>query len=66
MAKKINCQVIGGTPITHDDVATVADAARKMGADGYQAQVNGEPAQLGQRLNDYDFVSFAPAVKGGI
>lgn len=65
MAKKVNCQVIGGTPITHDDVDTVRDAARRMNAEGYQASVNGEPAGQDTRLQDFDYVSFAPAVKGG-
>jgi len=66
MAKKVTCQVIGGTLITHDNIATVRDAAKLMDAEGYQASVNGEPASFDQKLEDYQYVTFAPAVKGGL
>lgn len=65
MAQKINAQVIGGSPRTFDDVQTVGDVAKLMGAEGYTATVNGEPAQLTDTLEDYSYVNFAPAVKGG-
>lgn len=65
MAKKVNGQVIGGSPRTFDDCATVGDVAKKMNAENYTASVNGEPAAHDDKLDDFAYVSFAPAVKGG-
>jgi hypothetical protein len=61
---KVQAQVIGGDikQITAD---TVAEVKTKMGAAGYTASVNGEPQDDGYELADYEFVSLAPAVKGG-
>lgn len=66
MADKITAQVLGGQPKTFDDVETVGDLRKELKLErGYTATVNGEPADDDQDLNDYEFVSFAPAVKGG-
>lgn len=66
MAKKITAQVLGGQPKTFDGVDTIEDLKKKLTlGDGYAASVNGEPADDDYELNDYEFVSLAPAVKGG-
>lgn len=43
---------------------TVGDAKRKVGALNHTASVNGEPASDDEELEDYAYVSLAPAVKG--
>ncbi len=66
MADKVRAQVLGGAEKTFDDVETVADLRKELKLErGYAVTVNGEPADEDQELNDYEFVSFAPAVKGG-
>lgn len=59
-------KVIGGTLKEYSGVSTVQDLASVMGLEGsYTAQVNGEPADFGDYLEDTDFVTFTKAVKGG-
>lgn len=66
MANKITAQVLGGETKTYERVGTVSDLRDRLKlGQGYTATVNGEPADDDQELNDYEFVSFAPAVKGG-
>lgn len=66
MARSISAQVLGGQTQTFNGVETVEDVRKKLGLQaGYTATVNGEPADDDQDLNDYEFVAFAPAVKGG-
>lgn len=66
-AKNITAQVIGGEPQVFDnDLQTVQDAYDALGLEGsYAATVNGEPADMDQELEDFEFVTFSPAVKGG-
>lgn len=65
MAKNLQAQVAGGNVQTNKSAATVAELAKQVGAEGYIATVNGEPADLDQELNDYEFVAFAKPVKAG-
>ncbi len=65
MANNVTAQVLGGTPkvITAE---TVQDALNALNLTGnYTASINGETAELTDTLEDYNFVSFAAAVKGG-
>lgn len=61
---KVTVVVAGGTP-QDVDADTVAEAARAVDAEGYVATVNGSPAQAGQKLEDYNYVSLAKPVKAG-
>lgn len=65
MAKNITAQVVGGTPkvIEAKTVQNAFDALELSG--NYTATVNGNPAKLEDSLNDYEFVYFTVAVKGG-
>lgn len=66
MATKITGQVLGGTAKVIDEVETVRDVLAKLGISGsYTATVNGNPADMDDEVEDYNFVSFSPAVKGG-
>lgn len=66
MAKNITAQVLGGAPKVIE-AGTVQDAMNALGLTGnYSATVNGDAADMDTELNDYEFVSFAPAVKGGL
>ncbi len=63
MAKVTVC-VLGGTP-TNIEAQTIGDVKRRLGLDNYTASVNGAPRGDEQQLADYQYVSLAPAVKGG-
>lgn len=66
MAKNITGQVLGGQPKAGLEAATVGDVFEQLALSGsYTATVNGDAADLDDELDDYMFVSFAPAVKGG-
>lgn len=65
MANKLQAQVAGGDVQANQSASTVGELAKKVGAEGYVATVNGEPADNNQELNDYEFVSFAKPVKAG-
>lgn len=66
MAKNISVSVFGGAQKTALELNTVKDAYNALGLSGnYTATVNGDPADLNQELNDYEFVSFTQALKGG-
>lgn len=62
---KIHAQVLGGS-IKEIEAETVGEAKRLMGAEKHAATVNGESADDDQDLNDFEFISLAPAVKGGL
>lgn len=65
MAQNITAQVLGGQPRVIE-ASTVKEAFDLLNLSGnYSASINGEPADLSDSLEDYNFVSFAPAVKGG-
>ena len=66
MAKNITGQVLGGQPKAGLEAETVRDVFAKLELSGsYTATVNGDSADMDDALDDYMFVSFAPAVKGG-
>lgn len=66
MANNIKAQVSGGEVKSYDGVDTVGDVRKKLGLNSsYVATVNGEPEDDECELDDYNFVAFAPAVKGG-
>lgn len=66
MARNITGQVLGGQPkvnLKGDDVQDIFDELNLTG--NYTATINGNPAEMSAELEDYQFVSFAPSVKGG-
>lgn len=67
MAKKVTIEALGGEPMVCDNLNTIQDAFNQLGLEGsYSASVDGEPvADMLHLLQDYNYVSFAPAVKGG-
>lgn len=66
MARNIQAQVLGGQSKMGIEAETVADVLKALGLTGtYTASINGEPAEMSDEVDDYMFVSFAPAVKGG-
>lgn len=64
MANKVTVQVTGAAPKVLDNVLTVADVKKQLGLESYQATVNGDAAGNDVYLDDYSFVTLAPAVKG--
>lgn len=65
MAKGIAAQALGGDAINNLEINSVQDAYNKLGLSGnYTPTVNGRPAEMNQRLNDFEQVNFSPAVKG--
>lgn len=60
----VTAQAIGGKPQLVQDVATVGDIKAKLALTNYAATINGEPAEDGDELEDGQFVTFAPQVKG--
>lgn len=65
MARNVTAQVLGGQPKV-TEAADVQDAFNALELNGsYTATINGEPAEMSDVLDDFSFVSFAPAVKGG-
>lgn len=66
MARNITGQVLGGQPKAGLEAGTVREVFEKLALSGsYTATVNGDAADMDDELSDYEFVSFAPAVKGG-
>lgn len=63
MAKVTVC-VLGGQP-QNIEANNVGDLKRKLGLGNYTASVNGSPRNDEQALDDFQYVSLAPAVKGG-
>lgn len=61
---KVQVQVAGGA-ILQKEADCVCDLQRKVGAEGYQAAVNGEPVDSDYELSDFEFVTFAKPVKAG-
>ncbi len=60
---KVQAQVVGGQ-IKQLEADTVGEVKEALNAQTYTATVNGEPANSDTQLEDYEFVSLAPAVKG--
>jgi hypothetical protein len=66
MAKNVTGQVLGGQAKANLEGETVRDIYTALGLSGsYTPSINGEPAEMDETIDDYVFVSFAPAVKGG-
>lgn len=66
-AKKVTAQVLGGESQVLDCCSTVQDAYEDLELEGsYTATINGEPVDFDTELNDYEFLCFSPAVKGGL
>lgn len=63
---KVTGQVLGGDPKVLDGVTTVGDVKGRLQVSNHTATVNGEPADDGYELSDYEFVTLSPAVKGGV
>ncbi len=61
---QVSAKVAGGSLQIVSNVSTVGDVKRKLGAEKHTASVNGEPADDSQTLNDDEFVTLAPSVKG--
>lgn len=64
---KVRVQVAGGD-VQIKEAATVECLAKLVGAEGYQATVDGDPADPDTELDGEDgetFVSFAKPVKAG-
>lgn len=63
---QITVQVAGGAPkvLDNEEYPTIADVKRHMNAEKYTATVNGEPAADDDDVNDFDFITLAPSVKG--
>ena len=65
MAKNITAQALGGTAKVIE-ANTVKDAFDALGLSGnYTASINGDAASMDDELEEYNFVTFAQAVKGG-
>jgi len=63
---EVQVQVAGGA-IQKKEAATVECLSKLVGCDGagWTATVNGEPQESDYELSDYEFVTFAKAVKAG-
>lgn len=62
---KVTAQVVGGQAKVIE-VSTVDEVRAALGLSAsYEATVNGEPADMEQELEDYEFVTFSEKVKGG-
>lgn len=62
---KVNVQVLGGT-IKQIEADTVADVKSQLSVPNHTATVNGDSVDGNYVLEDYQFVSLSPAVKGGL
>ena len=60
---KVTAKLIGGS-LQEKTAGTVGELAAMLGAEKYQATVNGDPADHDDDLSDYDYVTFAEKVKG--
>ncbi len=67
MAKNITGQALGGKQKVLENAETVLDVFKALELNGnYTASVNGDAASMEDELEDYSFVSFAQATKGGL
>lgn len=60
---QVTVQVIGGAAKVMNK-STIQEIKSALGVRNHQATVNGEPANDNYELQDYEFVSLAPSVKG--
>lgn len=62
----ITYKVAGASKAQSAEASTVGELKRKAGLDKYSATINGDPADDSKSLEDGNYVTFAPSVKGGI
>lgn len=62
---EVQYQIAGGE-IRKEKATTVGQLKTKVGAEGYQATVNGEAEGDSYVLSEYEFVAFAKQVKAGV
>ena len=60
----VTTQVVGGKIQLKENVTTVAELKQILGLESHQASVNGEPEDDSYALQDGEYVTFAPKVKG--
>ncbi len=60
---KIKAQVVGGE-VKDIYAANVKEAKEQLSATTYTANINGDPVDNDYALEDGDFLTLAPAVKG--
>lgn len=60
---KVIVQVTGGAK-QEVEASTIGEVKGKLGATGYTANLNGNPADDTKPVQAYDFVTLAPPVKG--
>lgn len=64
---KVQAKVMGGAIQEFEGVEDLCDVRKKLGlSKDYTATVNGEPEDGDYALEDFQYVVFAPAVKGGM
>jgi len=61
---QVNVKITGGS-VKEMEADTVGELKTKLNLGNYTATINGEPAENDQDLEDYNFVVFSAAVKGG-
>jgi sulfur carrier protein ThiS len=61
---QVSAKVMGGA-LQLINAETVGDLKAKLGVQNHVANLNGDTVSDDQDLNEGDFVTFAPAVKGG-
>jgi len=67
MANSVVGSTVGGSPVRLSGMQTVGDVRRALNLPvGYTVMANGEPASDSDLLQEEAYVSFAPAVKGGL
>lgn len=63
---KVTGQVFGQDTAKVVEVDTVQELYEALGlTENHTATINGEPADMDQELEDFDFVTFTQNVKGG-
>lgn len=65
MADKVTVQVLGGSPQVIDGVNTIADIKRKLALQNHAASINGDAAADKDSVDDFNYVTLSPSVKGG-
>lgn len=66
MANNVIVQVLGGKKEVFDNVETITDVKLKLQLPNHTGIVNGDSETDSHQLVDGDFISLAPAVKGGV
>ena len=61
---KVTVEVIGGEQQVIEDFDTLFDLMRHLECEGYSASINGEPVAGDVDLEDFQFITLSPPVKG--